>query len=161
MNLTDLRFFLFRDAIHPAIVVRYRKGPPDKGRGKVEYWAPKVGWTTAKADVISLGPGDRTVIAVGDVLEDLDSPDAPQVWNRHSWATPRDLRFLDRLMRLPRLRDHVRAPGGSDSSKRWVMSEGFQPVGPNDDKSRAKSLELPSRWFIDARSRAIDLFVRA
>ena len=160
LNLTDLRFFLFRDAIHPAIVVRYRKGPPDKGRGKVEYWAPKVGWTTAKADVISLGPGDRTVIAVGDVLEDLDSPDAPQVWNRHSWATPRDLRFLDRLMRLPRLRDHVRAPGGSDSSKRWVMSEGFQPVGPNDDKSRAKSLELPSRWFIDARSRAIDLFVR-
>ena len=31
LNLTDLRFFLFRDAKHPAIVVRYRNVLPDKG----------------------------------------------------------------------------------------------------------------------------------
>ena len=159
LNLTDLRFFLFRDAIHPAIVVRYRNVPPDKGHGRVEYWAPKVSWPTTKADVVSVGPRDRTELAVGDVLKDLDTPDAPQVWNRHFWATPRDLRFLDRLMELPRLRDHVRAPRKSDGSKRWVMAEGFQPVGPSDEESRAKRLELPSRRFIDARSPAIDLFL--
>ena len=159
LNLTDLRFFLFRDARHPAIVVRYRNVPPDKGHGKVECWAPKVGWPTTKADVVSVGPRDRAEVALGDVLEDLASPDAPQVWNRHFWATPRDLRFLDRLMELPRLRDHVRGPRKRDGSKRWVMAEGFQPVGRSDEGSRAKRLELPSPRFIDGRSPAIDLFL--
>ncbi len=160
VNLTDLRFFLFREAIHPAIVVRYRSGAPDTGRDFVEYWAPKVTWPTTKADVIEVGPGNRTALAVRDVLDDLETLDAPQMWNRHSWATPRDLRFLDRLLALPRLRDHVRAPGERDSSKRWVRAEGFQPVGPSDDESRAKRLELPSRRFIEARSKAIDLFLQ-
>ena len=107
LNLTDLRFFLFRDAIHPAIVVRYRNQPADRDGGVVEYWTPKTSWGTTKADVIPVGPGDRTALAVADVIRDLDSDDAPQVWNRHFWATPRDLRLLDRLMELPRLRDHL------------------------------------------------------
>ena len=159
LNLTDLRFFLFRDARHPAIVVRYRNDPPDMADGQVDYWAPKVSWPTTKADVVSVGPQDRTGIAVRDVLNDLDAPDAPQVWKRHFRATPRDQRFLDRLMGLPRLRDHVRGPRKGDGSKRWVMAEGFQPVGASDEESRAKYLELPSRRFIDAQSPAIDLFL--
>lgn len=160
LNLTDLRFFLFRDAIHPAIVVRYRNGESDNARHVVEYWAPKVSWPTTKAEVVSVGPGDRTVVAVDDVLEDLATLDAPQVWNRHFWATPRDLRFLDRLMDLPRLRDHVQGPGKPAGLRRWVMAEGFQPVGDSDEASQAKRLELPSRRFIDARSPAIDLFLK-
>ncbi len=159
LNLTDLRFFLFRDAIHPAIVVRYRSVPPADRHGRVEYWAPKVNWPTSRADVISVHPKDRTELAIGDVLKDLDTLDAPQVWNRHFWATPRDLRFLDRLMALPRLRDHVRAPRRTDGSKRWVMAEGFQPPGHRDDQDQAKRLELPSRRFIESRSPAIDLFL--
>ena len=159
VNLTDLRFFLFREAIHPAIVVRYRNALPDKDHGKVEYWAPKVSWPTTKVDVVSMGPRDRTRLPVGDVLNDLDTPDAPQLWNRHFWATPRDHRFLDRLMELPRLRDHVRNPRKRDESERWVMAEGFQPLGLSDDDSKAKRLKLPSRRFIDARSQAIDLFL--
>ena len=160
LNLTDLRFFLFRDAIHPAIVVRYRNRPADREGGAVEYWTPKTSWATTKADVIPIGPEDRTVLAVADVVKDLESEDAPQVWNRHFWATPRDLRLLDRLMVLPRLRDHIRGPGERQASKRWVMAEGFQPVGPSDDEGRAKRLELPSNRFIDARSPGIDLFVQ-
>ena len=160
LNLTDLRFFLFRDAIHPAIVARYRPGPADREGGEVEYWTPKTGWATTKADVIPIGPGDRTVLAVADVVKDLESEDAPQVWNRHFWATPRDRRLLDRLMALPRLRDHVRGPRGKGGSKRWVMAEGFQPLGSSDDASRAKRLELPSMRFVEARSPWIDLFLR-
>ena len=160
LNLTDLRFFLFRDAIHPAVVVRYRNGPPDREHGLVEYWTPKASWATTTADIISVGPGDRTGLAVADVIRDLESPDAPQVWNRHFWATPRDHRLLDRLMELPRLRDHVRGPRERDDSKRWVLAEGFQPVGARDDASRAKRLELPSLRFINARSPAIDLFLQ-
>ena len=91
LNLTDLRFFLFRDAIHPAIVVRYRNVAPDNGHGRVEYWAPKVSWSTTKADIILVRPRDRTEFVVGDVLKDLETLDAPQVWNRHFWATPRGI----------------------------------------------------------------------
>ena len=159
LNLTDLRFFLFRDAIHPAIVVRYRNVSPGNGRGTVEYWAPKVSWPTTKTDVVSVDPKDRTELVIGDVLRHLDTLDAPQIWKRHFWATPRDLRFLDRLLGLPRLRDHVRPARKRDGSQRWVMAEGFQPLGPGDDETRAKRLELPAHHFIDARSPAIDLFL--
>ena len=159
LNLTDLRFFLFRGAIHPAMVVRYRNEPAEREGGVVEYWTPKTSWATTKADVIQVGPGDRTTLAVADVIEDLDSDDAPQVWNRHFWATPRDHRLLDRLMDLPRLRDHVRGVRESAVGKRWVRAEGFQPVGPSDDESRAKQLELPSGRFVRAGSAAIDLFL--
>ena len=161
LNLTDLRFFLFREAIHPAIVVRYRNGLPDEGQGVVEYWTPKTSWAATKADVVAVGPEDRTALAVADVMKDLRSADAPQVWNRHFWATPRDLRLLDRLMTVPRLRDHIRGPGDRDDSGRWVMAEGVQPVGRSDDPGRAKRLELPSRRFIGARSPGIDLLLQA
>ena len=159
LNLTDLRFFLFRDAIHPAIIVRYRNVPPDKNHDKVEYWAPKVSWPTTKVDVISVGPRDRTELAIADVLKDLNTPDAPQVWKRHFRATPRDMKFLDRLMELPRLRDHVQGPHKRNGPKRWVMAEGFQRSGPSDDKSREKCLELSSHRFIGTLNPEIDLFL--
>ena len=160
LNLADLRFFLFREARHPALVVRYRKGPPDFHVDMVEYQVPKVSWTTAKADIITLSPGDRVAIASHEVLDDLEKRDAPQLWIRHSRGTPRDRRLLDRLGALPRLRDHVRAPSEIAPSKRWVRAEGFQPLGENDDAGQAKLLELPGLRFIDAKSRAIDLFLQ-
>lgn len=160
LNLTDLRFFLFRDAIHPAIVVRYRNCPPDPERGLVDYWVPKVNWATTKADVVQVGPGDRAVLPVGDIIRDLNSLDAPQVWNRHFWATPRDHRLLDKLAELPRLRDHVRGRGDHDTTKPWIIAEGFQPLGPRDDPANAKRLKLPSPRFIDARNSAIDLILQ-
>lgn len=160
LNLTDFRFFLFREAVHPAVVVRYHRAAPDVRSGQVEYWAPKVDWTTTRAEIISVGPTDRATIRVRDVLADLGSRDAPQVWNRYFWASPRDLRLLDRLRDLPRLGDHVRASSERDATKRWVRAEGFQPLSENDDVGKAKRIELPSEVFVNARSTAMDLFLR-
>lgn len=160
LNLTDFRFFLFREAVHPAVVVRYRGDGPDVVSGQVEYWTPKVDWMTSSAEIITVDPADRANIRIRDILDDLDSRDAPQMWNRYFWATPRDLRLLDRLSDLPRLRDHVRGSFEKDRTKRWVRAEGFQPVSPNDDVAKAKWLELPSEAFINAKSTALDLFLR-
>ena len=160
LNLTDFRFFLFREAVHPALVVRYHRVPPDVRSGRVEYWAPKVDWTTTTAEIITVGPSDRATMGIREVLMDLDSEDAPQVWNRYFWASPRDLRLLDRLRDLPRLREHVRASSESDTTKRWVRAEGFQPLSANDDVDKAKWLELPSEVFVEAKSSAIDLVLR-
>lgn len=159
LNLTDLRFYVFRDARHPAIVVRYRNAAANEDGGAVDYQVPKVSWPTVKADIITMGPGERVSIPVSDVLTDLETADAPQVWNRHTWATPRDVRLLDRLKTLPRLRDHVRAPSETSDGKRWVRAEGFQPLGQSDNTDDAKWLDLPSRRFIGARSSEIDLFL--
>ncbi len=159
LNLTDLRFLLFEKAIHPAIVVNYKKQPKPDLKHAIEYWTPKADWTVTRAEVITIAPQDRTTITVGELLKDLDSPDAPQIWKNRHWATPRDWRLIDRLLTLPRLRDIVRQARDKTSSKRWLIAEGFQPVGANDDPAKAQTITAPSKHFIPASSDAIDLLL--
>jgi hypothetical protein len=161
LNLADFQRFLFEKAGHPAVVVSYRKPAPVDPAHRVEYWAPKADWTVTKAEVITIAPQDRTTVTVGEVLRDLDGPDAPQVWKQRYWATPRDWRLLDRLASYPRLRDHVRRAREKDAQKPWVMAVGFQPLGEKDDPNKAKALRLPSRLFIPASSPALDLVLLA
>ncbi len=158
LNLADYRLFLFEKAIHPALVVRYRPERPISLKSKIEYLAPKVDWAATQAEIISVSPIDRSCISLADLMKDLDGPDAPQTWKQHFWATPRDLRLLDRLSLYSRLRDHVKSPReGGD--KPWIMAEGFQPLGQNDDMEKAKVVRLPSKLFIDATNPAINLFL--
>jgi hypothetical protein len=157
--LADFQRFLFERAGHPALVVNYRKQAPRDTRHRIDYWAPKADWTVTKAEVITVTPQDRTSVTVGEVLQDLDSPDAPQIWKKRYWATPRDWRLLDRLTLYPRLRDQARRAREKESDKPWVMAVGFQPLGGNDDPEKAETIALPSRLFISATSPALDLFL--
>ena len=159
-NLADLRQFLFETAIHPAIVVTYRSVKPKAPHRPIEYWAPKADWTITQAEVITVSPTDRTDVPVRDLLSDLDGPDAPQIWTQRFWASPRDLRFIDRLSLNPRLRDHVHRSRESKSDKPWVRAEGFQPAGKNDDPEKTKTVTLPSTKFVHATSEAINLVLQ-
>jgi hypothetical protein len=159
LNLADYQRFLFERAGHPAVVVSYRKNAPATHNHRIEYWGPKADWTVTKAEVITIVPQDRTTMTVGELLQDLDGPDAPQLWKQRFWATPRDLRLLDRLALYPRLRDCIRRAKERESSKQWVMAVGFQPLGDNDDPDKAEKIQLPSRYFIPATSANLDLFV--
>jgi hypothetical protein len=159
MVLADFQRFLFDKAGHPAVVVTYRKQPPKDSRHTIDYWAPKADWMVTRAEVITVGPEDRSRLAVGDVLQDLDGPDAPQIWKLNFWATPRDRRLLERMSLYSRLRDVVQHSREKDTTKPWLMAEGYQPVGDNDDAGKARSIALPSRFFIDATSPVLDLFL--
>ncbi|HEX5461034.1 MAG TPA: N-6 DNA methylase [Steroidobacteraceae bacterium] len=159
LNLADLRWFLFDKAVHPALVVSYAKNPSKPG-DVIEYWAPKGDWNATQVEVISISEIDRTEIAVETILKDLEGPDSPQVLKQRFWGTPRDLRLLEKLFLYPRLRDHVRK-SQETGEKAFVMAEGFQPLGANDDEGRAKTIKLPSRYFIPATSPDIDLFLLA
>ncbi|MBK1842054.1 N-6 DNA methylase [Azospirillum sp. YIM B02556] len=159
LNLADFQRFLFEKAGHPSIVVRYRGHAPANKAHRIEYWGPKADWTVTKAEVITIAPQDRTTLTVGAVLQDLDGPDAPQLWKHKFWATPRDWRLLDRLGMYPRLRDCVRRAKEKDSNKPWIMAVGFQPQGENDDPKKAETISLPSRLFIPANSEKLDLFL--
>jgi N-6 DNA methylase len=158
LNLADFRWFLFNKAVHPALVVRYKNEKPPDAYHQIEYWAPKADWTVTRAEVITILPADRMDISVGDLLKDLNGPDAPQTWKQQFWATPRDIRLIDRLSLYPRLRDHIRG-SRRGAGKSWVIAEGFQPVGKGDDPEKARKLTLPSASFIPAKSRALDLFL--
>ena len=47
------------------------------------------------------------------------------------------------------LREHVRQ-SRERNSKRWLIAQGFQPLGENDDPEEAKEIELPSNLFLSA-----------
>lgn len=112
-----------------------------------------------KAEIITIAEQDRGSFTLGAVLQDLQGEDAPQIWKRMSWASTRDRRLLDRLTVLPRLRDHVRQARDKHSVKPWLIAEGYQPFGKNDDPDEAVKLELPSDLFIKANSPFLQLFL--
>ena len=159
LNLADYQRFLFEEAGHPALVIDYQKKPPVNYQHTLQYWAPKADWLATRAEVIAIMPEDRCTVSVGQVLQDLEGPDAPQIWKRRYWATPRDWRLVDRLSLYPRLRDRVRGPKEKAADKPWLRAEGFQPLGENDDPAKAETIDLPSRLFIKATSSNLDLFV--
>ncbi len=162
LNLADVRKFLFEKAIHPAFVVTYNNSKPRPASDQIEYWCPKAEWSITKAEIISVAQIDRKNIPVSALKKELHGQDGSQSWVQNFWGSPRDLRLLDRLSLYPRLREHVRESNEKDSLKPWVKSEGFQPVGKNDDPNKAKEVTLPSKKFLDAggvRKKGIDLFL--
>jgi type I restriction-modification system DNA methylase subunit len=160
LNLVDYQFFLFEEARHPAIVLTYRKNAPENRKHPIEYWAPKTDWLVTRAEVIAVMPEDRCTVSTGDVLDDLEKKDAPQIWKQRFWPTARDRRLIDRLSLYPRLRDHVRQLREKQSNKPWLMAVGLQPVRKGDDPAEAKSIQLPSKLLIEAKaSSKLDLFL--
>jgi hypothetical protein len=158
-NLADYQFFLFEEARHPAIVLTYRKNPPEGRQHEIEYWAPKTDWLVTRAEVIAVMPEDRCSLSTGEVLDDLQKKDAPQIWKQRYWATARDRRLTDRLSLYPRLRDQVRQSRDKDVQKPWLIAEGFQPVGTNDNVAKATVINLPSKLFVEATSPYLDMFL--
>ena len=159
LNLADLRHFLFREATHPAIVVEFNEEEIEPSKVQIDYWAPKSDWLVSQAEIIAVSPMDRKRIPVQALLDDLAGRDAPQIWTRNYWGTPRDVRLIERLLLYPRLRDLVRGSSEDVGTKPWVRAEGFQPAGSNDDPEKIKAITLPSRHFLDAKNKEIDLFV--
>lgn len=157
LNLVDYQFFLFEKARHPAIVMSYRKKAPEDRQHVIDYWGPKTDWLVTRAERIAVMPEDRYTLSTGEVLDDLEGADAPQIWKQRYWATARDRRLLDRLSLYPRLRDQVRQPKEKSTTKRWLIAEGFQPVGVNDDPKKAATMRLSSRLFVEATSSSLDL----
>jgi N-6 DNA Methylase len=159
LNLGDLRFLLFEKAIHPALIVNYCKYPPFDETHEIEYWTPKGDWTVTHAEVITVSPQDRTKLSVAELLRDLATPDAPQLWKQRYWATPRDWRLLARLADYPRLRDRIRQTREKSTDKPWIIAQGFQPLGPGDKAEDAKNIDLPGTAYIEAETETFDLFL--
>lgn len=151
VNLTDFRMFLFADAKAGSLVVKFRKEQPVDGTHVIDYWTPKTDWAITQAEILRIPTQDRSQLTVRQVLNDLKSDDAPQIWKGHFWTTPRDRQLIERLSIYPRLRDNVRQTKEKEpKNKPWIIAQGFQPLGPGDSQEDAKTIELPSKLFVQA-----------
>ena len=154
LNLADFQRFLFEESEAPAVVVSYRQGPPLSSSHRIEYWAPKTGWNVKQSEILDILPQDRSRLTLREFLNDLQGVDAPQIWKRHFWPTPRDWRLLDRFCMLPRLRDIVGKPS-DEPQKRWLIAQGFE----ERDTGETKLLQLPTERIVEARSKSLNLFL--
>lgn len=152
LNLADMRFNLFEAAVGPALVIRYREGASQSSKQRVQYLVPKTSWAISQAEIISIPAEDRTEFSVSEVLVDLKANRPARVWKERFWGTPRDWKFLDRLAELQPL-SAITGPERSKKRPRWVIAEGFQPIGDSDDPNRAKRVALPTELFV--RSSAV------
>ena len=127
VQLADFRFILFKNALCPCMIVRFKSEPRALADHTIEYEVPKV----SKADfrqgvVIPIAPNDRKIIPLRRILEAAKVGLAPVVWKKHLWGTPRDAKFLDFLMELPKLGDLADSP---HQNRRWSKDPRGKPRG--------------------------------
>jgi N-6 DNA Methylase len=162
VNLSDMRLYLFDRAIRPALVVKFCPEKPDYQNHHIEYLVPKTEPETLRAEIIGISPEDRVSIKLSALLHDLNKGEAALAWKQCFWGTPRDQKFLDRLIALPCLGDAVDQLTVKEAkrTKRWIIGQGFQPEGSNDNPERSRTPSWPqNQLFLEGRSKAIDLLV--
>lgn len=162
INLSDMRFYLFDGAIRPALIVRYTNVFPDKYCHSVTYLVPKTEPETLKAEIISIAADDRVQIRLAEVLHNLEQGEAALAWKKCFWGTPRDQKFLSRLSSFPRLEDAIDplTVKSHQRTKRWIIGQGFQPEGANDNPEKSKVPPWDqNQLFLEGKSKAIDLLV--
>ncbi|OLP16962.1 hypothetical protein BST81_18435 [Leptolyngbya sp. 'hensonii'] len=162
INLSDMSFYLFDGAIRPALIVSYTKNLPDKNNAFISYLVPKTELETLKAEIISIVSEDRIQVRLAELLYELAKDEAALAWKKSFWGTPRDQKFLDRLSNLPRLADAVDQlkVKPHKRTRRWIIGQGFQPEGSNDDPEKSKIPSWsPDQLFVEGKSKAIDLLL--
>ncbi|HEY9708343.1 MAG TPA: hypothetical protein V6D48_09070, partial [Oculatellaceae cyanobacterium] len=162
INLADMRFYLFDNAVRPTLIVRYRKEQPEKRTDYIEYITPKTELEALRAEILVISPEDRVRVRLREVLYDLKQGDAALVWKQSFWGTPRDRKLLDRLAALPRLNNSVDQlkVQKSKRKKRWLIGQGFQPEGRNDNPEKSKlSSWSKEQLFLEGKNKNIDLMV--
>lgn len=148
VNLSDMRRYLFEATTHPALIVRYSSESPQPG-SRYEYVVPKTTWEMLRAEVLTVAPEDVSVRHLSELLEELRNRRSSTILKEAFWATPRDLRFLERLRDYPALEcrlENKRDKGAATSAEYaegWVLAEGFNKGGGGKASERKILHELP------------------
>jgi hypothetical protein len=99
VNLSILRFGLFKNAISPACVVSMRPGPPDGA--PLVYVCPKPSRTKADDLRIIVEPSDENVVFAEEVITD------PEIWSTLIWGGRRDFGLIKRMKKVHTLGEIV------------------------------------------------------
>lgn len=143
INLADMGFYLFPGSTHPALIVKYKKEPPDRGEHYIEYFTPKTEPEMLRADILVIASEDRKDLRLLAILNELDQGKPAFLWKEAFWGTPRDRRFITRLRDYSTIKDW-----GNKHGETWKVDEGFNEKGDGKPKDREilhKIPFLPSR----------------
>ncbi len=156
VQLSDMRRILFKKAISPAIILRFNPKQFENRNCHIEYLIPKANRADPRKGSIVLFSDDYKRIKISTLIKKARNDEAPILWKKCFWGTPRDTQFLDRLLEMPRLGNIV---GEIREEKRWIKGQGFIP----DTKKKSASPKKPwwpkSHLFINAKSSAVKLFL--
>jgi len=89
VNLSILRFGLFRNAISPACVVRMRPDPPDGV--PITYVCPKPSRTKEDDLRFVIEPSDENQVFADEAIK------MPEIWSTLIWGSRRDVELIKRL----------------------------------------------------------------
>jgi len=154
-QLSDYRRFLFGEAKHPGVVLRYSPAPPATPDAEIPYYTPKVERFDPRETTICVGPDEHKTLYLDELLAAARRGEAFTHWKRHFWGTARDQRVLDRLLRLPRLSALADEPeektGQPINDKRWLKSQGFQPWTRKEEADENAAESEPSKRNSDGK----------
>ncbi|MCK4818101.1 hypothetical protein KA005_20190, partial [bacterium] len=155
VQLSDMSFILFENALCPAVITKYRSVKPPEDNYQFEYFVPKANRDDPRKGTITIFPEDRKKMTLSDVIFHTKMKEIPILWKKCFWGTPRDVQFLNRLLSLPSLNDIAGTP---KKPKRWIRGQGFKPFYEERyQKDPEKYGEPKSIWwskdhlFIDAK----------
>ncbi len=146
VNLSILRFGLFKNAISPACVVSMRPGPPDGA--PLVYACPKPSRTKEDDFRIIIEPTDENLIFAYEAIRE------PEIWSTLIWGGRRDFGLIKRMKEMVTLGEIV---GKKDIRKGIVrggkeIEEKYELVGrkvieetdfPKGTLLRLKAANLP------------------
>lgn len=136
VQLSDYRFILFTGAVCPCLIARFNPSVPAIEECTVEYLTPKVGRADLRQGAIPIAPKDRKELPLRLLLVAAEKRVATMAWKSHFWGTPRDIKFLQHLSALPKLRKLAGTPRDvANGSAVWVKGQGFQPLSAGQSMS--------------------------
>ena len=126
VNLADLRFQLFEDAVRPAALIVLGQADRDGAPYWVEYLTPKADLNLKNRRLITLSSADKHSIVSPTVESD------PSTFKRFLWISEPEERLFRYLSLFPRLgktvssyRGTLRAMDKSDE-RSWMIGHGFK-----------------------------------
>lgn len=139
VNLADYQNVLFTGAKSPAILLKFLNEMPDSNH-EIRYYTPKIAAYDPRQGMICIESGDLKSITQKEILSCKSASDFRMPWLTRYYGTPRDLRFINRLRRMPPLQDLFVSQEGEDSPK-LEIGVGFQPFYEGETKSNPQSLK--------------------
>jgi len=157
--LADYSFILFPGADCPCFIGRYHRRREGEALGEFDFITPKVELLDPREALIPVQPEDQKILSEQEIIKAADRRECAFAWKKQHWGTPRDVRLVERLMRLPKLSHMVSKPpssGTSPSEKtegivpkgQWWRGQGFEPFDREKYERDAESYGEPkTAWW--------------
>lgn len=146
VNLSTLRFKLFRRAVGPACIITLRPKPANNQ--PITYICPKPHSSNEDDFRIFIEPHDINIISVEEAVDD------PLVWTTLMWGGRRDLAVIKKLNQNLSLGE-LESVGGAKSSEGIIYGEDVELEKDLLDRKILESEDFPERTFLHLNLRRL------